>query len=301
MSGSDRGDRTADLGGFGILAAIAICCLIVGLLGYLQGQQAERDKQTSKTYSEAAQKDAQRACVGMEPGAAFECIYEKVESSNEQANTDKDLTAQFRAADSALFSAVFTFLTLAISGLGVWYVKRTLDATLKAVEDTSKATDAMLLANRIAQEASEGERRPMIKIGYIALSRMDGDAPNVTVDIVNVGRSVATIVDSHVQTHVAYLLPMIRPYQNIGIEKWKEIFSPGLEIGAGNAASKTFALPPIKDDILAINDGFTKLYIMGWVRYLDHGIPRRTMFCRAYDPEEGRFFPTNDPDYEVQN
>jgi hypothetical protein len=89
----------------------------------------------------------------METGAAFECIYEKVESSKDQENTDQDLTAQFRAADSALFSAVFSLLALGVTGVGVWFVKRTLDATLEAVEDTGKATKAMFDANEIARDA----------------------------------------------------------------------------------------------------------------------------------------------------
>lgn len=298
MSRGERGERTADLGGFGILAAIAICCLIVGLLGYLQGQQAERDKQTSKTYSEAAQKDAQRACVGMEPGAAFECIYEKVKSSNEQANTDKDLTAQFRAADSALFSAVFAFLTLAISGLGVWYVKRTLDATLKAVEDTSKATDAMLLANRIAQEANERERRPWLKVGYIALDDMMSIAPKVTIGIVNTGRSTAVMISSHVEACICDRLPMTRPYQG---KEGNSPFRDIVDIKAGTSASATEPIEAFFERMPAIKRGVLKLYIMGWVQYKDCDIPRRTMFCRLYDPNTRKLIPTNDPDYEVQH
>lgn len=206
MSGINRGVRTADLGGFGVLAAIVICCIIVGLLGYLQGQQTERDKQTSKTYAEAAQKDAQRACIGMQPGAAFECIYEKVESSNEQANADKDLTAQFRAADSALLSAVFAFLTLAISGLGVWYVKRTLDATLKAVEDTSEATEAMREANKIAREAMLDNGRPWLFVEPMSHNahhwRNGRDLFEWKFNVVNHGQSLA-IVD-HVEAGVCF-------------------------------------------------------------------------------------------------
>jgi head-tail adaptor len=161
MSGSDRGNRTPHLGGFGILSAILVCGAIIGLLAYLQGQHSERNKNRAEAYVRAAKEDAQRTCGGgMETGAAFECIYEKVESSKDQENTDQDLTAQFRAADSALFSAVFSLLALGITGVGVWFVKRTLDATLEAVEDTGKATKAMVRSNEIAQNT----QRPWISI-----------------------------------------------------------------------------------------------------------------------------------------
>ncbi len=49
-------------------------------------------------------------------------------------------------------------------------------------------------------------------------------------------------------------------------------------------------------------NGTMKLFVMGWVQYEDaDGIPRRTMFCYAYCRVCDRFFPTKDPDYEVEN
>ena len=59
----------------------------------------------------------------------------------------------------ALLMLVATIATVVITGIGVWFVKRTLDATLKAVEDTSEATEAMREANSIARHSSENQLR----------------------------------------------------------------------------------------------------------------------------------------------
>lgn len=146
---------------FCILAAFGAFFLLY-ILGVLNGREAERRDQTPANYSQSAKADAQRACVGMEARAAFECVYEKVEASQEQASTEQDLSAQQRAATSALASAVVAALTLVISIVGVWYVKRTLDATLEAVQDTGKATIAMNDANEIANKAISLQRQNTI-------------------------------------------------------------------------------------------------------------------------------------------
>ncbi|MEK6637053.1 MAG: hypothetical protein AABY88_03105 [Pseudomonadota bacterium] len=140
--------------------AIVLCTIITGILSYSSGRESERRNHAPASYSRAAKQDAERACVGMDSGTAFECIYEKVEASQEQARGEQDLSAQQRAASAAMISAIIALLTLGATGMGVWYVKRTLDATLEAVKDTSKATVAMNDANEIAKAA----QRPWVSI-----------------------------------------------------------------------------------------------------------------------------------------
>ncbi len=165
MSGSDRGKRPE-----AVVAAIFCAVTIFGavlllyVLGVLNGREAERRDQTPVAYGQSAKADAKRVCVGMEASSAFECVYEKVEASHEQASTEQDLSAQQRAATSALASAAIAMLTLIVTGIGVWFVKRTLDATLKAVEDTAKATGAMERQNILAEDASHRQLRAYLSI-----------------------------------------------------------------------------------------------------------------------------------------
>lgn len=135
-------------------------------IGYLQARDTEHRYHTPKSYQQSAKASAQRACVGLEPGAMFECVNEHSEAAYQQANSEQDLRAQQRAATSALVAAVVAFLTLIVTGVGVWFVKRTLEATLEAVKDTSEATEAMRIANEIASD----DRRPWLYFGHTVVS-----------------------------------------------------------------------------------------------------------------------------------
>lgn len=197
MSGSNRGNRTETvaLTAFCSIAVLGICALLY-VLGLLNGRQAERRQQAPASYSEAAKADAQRACVGGEPSAVFECVYERVESGDQSARADQDLTAQQRAADSALASAVVSLLTLFISGIGVWFVKRTLEATLEAVEDTGNATKAMVRQNEIAEAAQRAWVSIDVAISDASVnSGMEGA---LILSFKNIGQTVAHQLDMRV-------------------------------------------------------------------------------------------------------
>ena len=160
MFRGDRGERNPHLGAYGILLAIFLCTIIAGVLSYSSGRESERRDNAPASYSRAAKQDAQRACVGMETGTTFECIYEKVEASQEQARGEQDLSAQQRAATSALVTAILSGIALILSGVGVWFIKGTLDATLEAVKETGNA-------NKIARESFALENRAVLYLGEL--------------------------------------------------------------------------------------------------------------------------------------
>jgi hypothetical protein len=175
MPRGDTGQGNPHLGAYGVALAIVLCTIIAGILSYSSGRESERRNHAPASYSSAAKQDAQRACVGMKPATAFECIYEKIEASQEQARGEQDLSAQQRAASAAMISAFIALLTLGATGLGVWYVKRTLDATLEAVKDTSKATVAMNEANEIAKDTARWGQRPMFVLDRLHEAGQQGD------------------------------------------------------------------------------------------------------------------------------
>lgn len=172
MIDSDENIEPATLGAFGYFAAIVLCCIIVGGLTYGFGREDERRYETPAKYAKAAKADAKRACIRTEGLTAFECVYEKVEAAQEQARGEQDLSAQQKSANAAMISALIAFATLVLSAVGVWYVKRTLDATLRAVKDTSTATAAMVRQN----DLSEAAQRPWVSIDceVIELERNGG-------------------------------------------------------------------------------------------------------------------------------
>ena len=62
MLRGDRGERSPDLGGFGILLAVLFSCALVGGLAYLQGRESERRYQSPHEHTEDAKTAAREAC-----------------------------------------------------------------------------------------------------------------------------------------------------------------------------------------------------------------------------------------------
>jgi hypothetical protein len=126
------GDRNKNLPILEILTAIValvLCCSIVGMLAYSSGQEAERHNKTPAAYSETAKKKAQEDCVGRKGNAAFECIYEKVASSKQQAHDEQDLMAQQKSANGTMITAGIALFGLFVSGVGMVLLYTTFQAT----------------------------------------------------------------------------------------------------------------------------------------------------------------------------
>ena len=200
-----RGDRSGDskaLDWAFPLVGIVLALILAWGIGWLQASEEQKRQKAPAAYAEAAKKDAEASCVGTDPRAVFECVNEKTKSAYQTAHDEQDLSAQQRAASSALVTAVLSFIALVLSGVGVWYVKRTLDATLKAVEDTGNATNAMLRQTELA----EREQRPwvVIEAGTPKIIRK-GFVTFIFVDVVfkNIGKTVAAGFWPHINSFVS--------------------------------------------------------------------------------------------------
>lgn len=191
MSDSNRYNGPSHLGYFGVLAAIVLACILVGGLTYLQGRETERRGSAPKSHQEAAKVQAKSICIGREPGSLFECVYGLIEASAQAAHDEQDLSAQQRAASSALVAAIISFLTLVVTGVGVWFVKGTLEATLKAVEDTRAATLEMQRANSIAREMGEAQTRCYIDLGEMTVGVNEDGQATIVAKVKNTGNTPA--------------------------------------------------------------------------------------------------------------
>ena len=190
---SDREEQDRDLGVFGYIAAIVLCCFIVGVLAYGLGRENERREQAPASYAQAAKVDAQRACVGREASATFECIYEKVEAAQEQARGEQDLTAQQIAANSALMNAIVAFFTLIITGVGAWLIRETLIATQKGVAGAESAATAAHSAVRETTRIGEAQVRAYIQVASVTVS-ITRTLLSINVTFKNTGQSPASEV-----------------------------------------------------------------------------------------------------------
>jgi hypothetical protein len=168
MSDSNRSERPEAVGPvFAILSAILVISVIVGVLAYSQGIESERRNNAPAAYAEAAKKDARDSCVGSEAATVFECVYEIVEASQEQAQGEQDLDAQQGMHLWAAIMAALTFGTFVLTGFALWFIKGTLEATADMVtetknlsQETVKATHAMVRQN----ELTEAAQRPFVVV-----------------------------------------------------------------------------------------------------------------------------------------
>lgn len=157
---------------------------------YTSSQRKAGQQATANDHSDAGKNKSQTALIP--DAAATVARTADTHTERDQQRADADLQAQQDMALYALLMLIATVATIIITGVGVWFVKRTLDATLQAVEDTGKATEAMLEANKIARETAIAQFRPYITARAISLmTDVETGLPHTQIGIKNIGAGPA--------------------------------------------------------------------------------------------------------------
>lgn len=164
---------------FGLALAIVLA-LLVWTISSEYAQHSLKARGHAQQYAKDTPDRVQRACAGREAAALYECVAKEIEATREDQRSEYDLSAQNQMADWAFWMMVATIVTALLTGWALFYIKRTLDATREAVEDTSEATLAMKEANKITRDIMELEHRPILEFMGFAIepfSRQDGPFP----------------------------------------------------------------------------------------------------------------------------
>lgn len=125
-------------------------------------------------------------CFGLEPARMVECV----KATSEEQRAQQDLAAQRQMSLWTFGMFVVSVVTAIITGLGVWFVKGTLGATMMAVKETSAATATMKEANVLIQS----EQRPWLRINARAEFKLHhelGPLVNIIMTRTNVGAKPA--------------------------------------------------------------------------------------------------------------
>lgn len=194
MHDSNRGEGAKVLEALLCFAALFGVVILAYATGWTFGADTGRDQVTAHQHYEAAKHNALEACAGRVGSAAVECGAEAAEAAQDQSIARQDLYAQQDMAKWAFWMLVASAITLGVSIAGVWFVKRTLDATLVAVKETGKATRAMIDANEIASKSAEWQLRAYVSIINIKLLPHSPDGPHAlkaTVSFKNTGQTPA--------------------------------------------------------------------------------------------------------------
>lgn len=142
-------------------------------MGASSARHEERAKIERGHYAADTPERVEKECSGLQGAAQLECVANIVDTQRENRRNESDLAAQWKAADWVMWASILAGAQLISTLIGLYYVKRTLDATMLAVEDTSEATEAMREANRIASAATENQLRAWLSVTLTGKARMD--------------------------------------------------------------------------------------------------------------------------------
>jgi len=191
MSGSNRSAGSPALDqGLAVLAAVILSCFIVGILTFSWGRDSERDSQRAAEYHDYRERREGAFCAGLSGTLLAKCQIEQEQAAREAYQSERDLEAQRDMSLWALAVFIIGFVTAGLTLWALWYVRGTLLATREALEDTGKATFAMVDANRIAANA----QRPWVVIeAGRPIIKQQGKSVMIRLPIVfrNIGKTVA--------------------------------------------------------------------------------------------------------------
>ena len=184
-----RGDRGATFKVVTVLfIAVLISLIFVQIFdsGRLLGEAGERQEANSRSYAADANEQIAKCPVSNIPRYT-KCVVEVIESTNEQQRSERDLVAQMKMGEWAFWMVIISAIVAAVTAVGVWWVKRTLDATLIAA---TAAHDAVTVTRDIGEK----------QIGaYLVCEKIDyecfGQAVRATFRLRNVGQTVAFDVE----------------------------------------------------------------------------------------------------------
>lgn len=149
-------DGTYALITLAVFAGLGVLALAT-YMGASKGYQSAYQNQRADSQRERAAYKASIECRNAEtPTAAIECYQREYKITRDENRSDEDLNAQREMADwteGVLWATLlFGALTVALTLLGVWWVKQTFDATV----DTANAA---YRANEIAAASATHQRR----------------------------------------------------------------------------------------------------------------------------------------------
>jgi hypothetical protein len=161
---------------------------------------------------------------------------------------------------------------------------------------TSRQARLAQAAIKLATDEFNATHRPKLHVRNIVIKPSFSKGKLLTGQfyISNVGSSPATITESHCESLCNVNgLPMERPYEGLDGNNpiGKKTLLPGQSWPALFQSETPFLGFPEAH----------RLFVMGWVEYVDNGgTRRRTAFCREYIEKDGggRFYAVTDPDYE---
>lgn len=269
---------------------LSICALVValGLAGSAQPVQPQQQAPAANQPTKATEKTRQQR-----PPVLITLAEPEGERQSNQQQTDDDPGGSEPSPWYDLWAqglmALWALGQLVLTGVGIHYLKRTLEVTREAVEDTGQATIAMLAANEIAaravdvtREAAEKQLRAYVYQDGVEIKPEPG---RVAMNAIfkNWGQTPArgAVIE-------CWLGKGEEPNELVDVEGR----SPEFDIPPGGKIAHSFYLTGTPEQIADHQLGRVKTWIHGHLRYTDvAGAAHVLDFCMLYDPPAAVFGP----------
>jgi hypothetical protein len=268
--------------------------LAAGIGAYFGSLYAPDKKHYQAESSDAARGEGYRGPTKSLPDIAgvpgpVERVIANPQPETGQDHEKRDLAAQEASALWAFWMTVSTALTVAITAVGTALLFRQISLTRKAVEDTSKATEAMAAGNDIARAANRAWLSLVVKESVECQTATDpkngrGFKFLVDFDIKNHGPIPATDIRFFATVIAQRYGDPIQPAMNEFAERQIKVltdkeYSGGYVLfpGQEEPTGKTLFIPQAKiDEFISLRRaGFCTPRIIGCVTYRTlhaHGI-----------------------------
>ena len=191
MSGSDRGEHTkAGLIATALVAVLGLAAYWAMFydMGFQSGQNERKANVEAEHYASDTANQIDRECRAESGQSARECIAKIVAAERESQRGESDLAAQWKAANWVMWAGMLAGAQLLATGFGLYYIRETLGATLNAVKDTSEATEAMRVANKIAMTNAS---RAYLYPDTVEVSQITDHQAEITMSLKNFGNGPA--------------------------------------------------------------------------------------------------------------
>lgn len=180
----------------GLIVFVIIAASLIGwvLLDQTHSHHSQIRNEVTTSYSDPSAEQSQIICLPTSDPPTLSCVLNNPDSVGDQQAAQYDLKAQQDMAEWSLGMMIAAAATVLITGIGVIYVVRTLDATREMTEQARAA-------NKITRDLVEAEiaqERPYIYIygiGEVRFSRPGDEkfAAHVPYELANLGRLPAKI------------------------------------------------------------------------------------------------------------
>lgn len=140
MPDSDRGKGTQGLSV--LIAAVTggvVCAVILFVAGQIKADYEHRAYSSSR-HQYATEQHIHDTCMGLESASLLKCVTEAVEANREDQRSEKDVGYQGNMSIAAWAMFFTSLAALLMTGVGIYLLWRTLDATRYTLKQAVKAT-----------------------------------------------------------------------------------------------------------------------------------------------------------------